>query len=308
MTAICGDPQRNIDFYSGFLGLRLVKRTVNFDDPGSYHLYYGDAVGTPGTIMTFFAWTSTPPLTVATGRAGVGQIVTTSFSIPANSLDYWVDRLAAQALDFDGPRDRFGEQVIAMKDPDGLNIELVAHDNVRAIENWDGATVPAEHALRGFRGVTLSLDGYEKTAELLRDVLGFQQSGAEGNRFRFTVGAEAGAEIDLLCQPEGARGRMGVGVTHHIAWRAANEAMEEAWRERLGTAGYDTTPILDRNYFRSVYFREPGGVIFEIATDPPGFTADESVDALGSSLKLPSWLEPRRARIEASLPEIRTPK
>ena len=298
VSAICSDPQRNLDFYAGLLGLRLVKKTVNFDDPGTYHLYYGDGVGTPGTLLTFFAWISVPPLVVAQGRQGSGQIVATSLSIPAASLDWWVDRLAAAAVDFGGPFARLDERVLTLVDPDGLPLELVAHEVGPLAATWAGAPIPAEHAIRGIRAVALCLEGYEHTAELLTGTLGFVADGSEGNRFRFRAGASV---ADLLCAPDSPPGRMGIGVVHHVAWRAADEAEEERWRAALAEVGQNPTPALDRRYFRSVYFREPGGVLFELATDGPGFTIDEAPAALGSELKLPEWLEPRRTRIQARL-------
>jgi glyoxalase family protein len=305
VTAICGDPQRNVDFYVGLLGLRLVKKTVNFDDPGTYHLYYGDGLGSPGTIMTFFAWTL-PPTVSARARPGTGQITATPFQIPVSSVDFWIDRLAEAGVDFLGPEERFGEPVIVVRDPDDLPIELVARGAGDLRAPWPEGPVPTEHAIRGIAGATLSLAGYERTARLLTEVMGFRDAGGEGSRFRFQVGdGEDAAMIDLVCQPEGERGRMGIGAVHHIAWRARSAEDQLGWRRHLVAAGFDVTPVLDRNYFESIYYREPGGVLFEIATDPPGFTADESPDELGTELKLPPWLERRRAEIEARLPEVR---
>lgn len=308
ITAICSDPQRNLDFYVELLGLRLVKKTVNFDDPGSYHLYYGDGVGSPGTIMTFFAWTGLPPMVSGQGRQGTGQITATSFSIPAQSYNYWVDRLSAAAVNFDTGESHFGEHLITLQDPDGLPLELVAHLAGALRSPWVGGPVPLEHAIRGFAGATLCLSGYQHTAELLTGTLGFHEVGHEGSRFRFRLGeGDEAANIDLHCQPEENPGRMGIGVVHHIAWRTPTGEDQLKWRSVVAEAGYDVTPVLDRQYFESIYFREPGGVLFEIATDPPGFTADESRDALGTELKLPPWLEPRRDRIVARLPEIHLP-
>jgi catechol 2,3-dioxygenase-like lactoylglutathione lyase family enzyme len=307
ITAICGDPQRNLDFYMGLLGLRLVKKTVNFDDPGSYHLYYGDGLGSPGTIMTYYAWIL-PPTVTARARQGTGQITATPFSIPEASLDFWVDRLASAGVDFDGPGPRFGEPVISLVDPDGLPLELVARGGGTPRAPWREGPVPVEHAIRGFAGATLCLDGYERTAKLLTETMGFREAGQEGSRFRFQVGeGDDAAMVDLHCQPEGDPGRMGIGAVHHIAWRAPSAELQREWRRVLAAAGLDVTPVLDRNYFESIYYREPGGVLFEIATDPPGFTVDESPEELGTHLKLPPWLEPRRERLEARLPELRTP-
>ena len=307
ISAICGDPQRNLDFYVKLLGLRLVKKTVNFDDPGSYHLYYGDGIGTPGTLITFFAWLL-PPLSTGKGRPGTGQVTAVPFKIPTTSLDFWIDRLAAAAVDFDGPSERFGETVISLLDPDDTPLELVARESSEAHAPWRQGPVPVEHAIRGFAGATLSLNGYERTARLLTDTMGFRRVGEENERFRFQIGdGPDAAMIDLHCRPEGDRGRMGIGAVHHIAWRTGTTAEQHEWRGLLAQAGMDVTPILDRHYFRSIYYREPGGVLFEIATDPPGFTVDETPAELGTGLKLPPWLESRRTAIEARLPELRTP-
>ncbi|HSJ23709.1 MAG TPA: ring-cleaving dioxygenase [Longimicrobiales bacterium] len=305
ISAICSEPQRNVDFYTGLLGLRLVKRTVNFDDPGSYHLYYGDGVGSPGTIMTFFAWVL-PPMVTSRARQGTGQITATSFLIDAASIDFWVDRLAEAAVDFGTPATRFDETVITLSDPDGLPLEIVGRASAPGRQPWQGGPVPAAHALRGFAGATLCLGGYERTARLLTETMGFREVGRDGARFRFQAGdGQDAAMIDLHCQPECDAGRMGIGAVHHIAWRTPSRQQQEQWREVLAAAGYDVTPVLDRNYFHSIYFREPGGVLFEVATDPPGFTVDEPVGELGSELRLPPWLEHRRERIAARLPVIR---
>lgn len=307
ISAICSDPQRNLDFYTGLLGLRLVKKTVNFDDPGSYHLYYGDGLGSPGTIMTFFAWVL-PPTVQANARQGTGQIIATPFWIPESSRDFWVDRLAAAGVEFDGPEERFGESVMSLIDPDGLPLELVARPGSELRAPWREGPVPLEHAIRGFSGATFCLSGYERTARLLTDTMGFREVSQEGSRFRFQVGeGQDAAMIDLVCQPQANPGRMGIGAVHHIAWRTPSPEAQREWRRLLVEAGMDVTPVLDRNYFESIYYREPGGILFEIATDPPGFTADESPEELGMHLKLPSWLEPRRERLEARLPELRLP-
>ena len=307
ITAICSDPQNNLDFYAGLLGLRLVKKTVNYDDPTTYHLYYGDGLGSPGTIMTFFAWLL-PPTLRADARQGNGQIAATSFLIGEESLAYWVDRLITADTPFDGPHPRFGEQVISLFDPDRLPLELVARPGGELRAPWQDGPIPAPHAIQGFAGATIALDGYERTAALLTQIMKFRELGQEGSRFRFQVGEGEGAGmIDLLCQPEAEAGRMGIGAVHHIAWRARSDDEQLEWRRMLVEAGFDVTPVLDRSYFRSVYYREPGGVLFEIATDAPGFTLDEAAEQLGTQLQLPAWLEPRRPRIEARLPELRAP-
>ena len=299
VTAMASDPQANVDFYTGVLGLRLVKKTVNFDDPGTYHLYYGDEVGHPGTILTFFPW----PM-ARRGVQGVGQATVTSFSVPQGSLGWWAERLGGLGVVFEAPRSRFDEEVLALLDPDGLRLELVTReDDGRA--PWTGGPVPAEHALRGFDGVTLTEWNPEVTSEVLTGTLGFRQAGQQGDRFRFEAGSGAdSSRVDVLASPAGARGHISAGTVHHVAWRTADEADQLAWREAAAETGLYVTPVLDRQYFRSIYFREPGGVLFEIATDLPGFTRDEPVESLGTELKLPPWLEPERQRIAGILPPI----
>jgi glyoxalase family protein len=302
VTAISGEPQRNVDFYAGSLGLRLVKKTVNFDDPTTYHLYYGDGGGNPGSIMTFFPWAGAPA-----GVRGTGQLTVTSFSIPESSLGYWAERLIEHGVRFEKPAGRFGDTVLSFADPDGLALELVASpDEGRA--SWDEGTVPAEHAVRGFHHVTLSTQSRERTAELMTGTLGFRPVDEEGGRYRFEAGEGGpGNLVDVLAGDDDPRGRMGVGTVHHVAFRVPDEESQLAVRERVASLGYDVTPVLDRQYFRSIYFREPGGVLFEIATDPPGFAVDEDPSELGTHLKLPPWLEPRRDRLEEALPPLRLP-
>jgi catechol 2,3-dioxygenase-like lactoylglutathione lyase family enzyme len=301
VTAISGEPQRNADFYAGVLGLRLVKKTVNFDDPETYHLYYGDGAGSPGTIMTFFPWAHAPR-----GRVGAGQLIVTSFSIPATSLGYWTERLVEKGVRFEKPRDRFGETVLTFEDPDGLRIELVAAEDGRA--GYSGGPTPAEHSVRGIHHVALAVEATERTAELMADHLGFRQVEETEGRVRFAAGAGApGDLVDVIGASGFPRGSMGVGTVHHVAFRVPDEEAQLAVREEVAALGYNVTPVLDRNYFRSIYFREPGGVLFEIATDPPGFAADEDPDHLGETLKLPPWLENNRERIEAALPPLRVP-
>ncbi len=304
VTAISGGPQRNLDFYAGVLGTRLVKRTVNFDDPGTYHLYYGDGAGSPGSIVTFF-----PYLGARQGRHGVGQAAETRFAVPKASIGYWVERLMRHHVTAEGPAPRFGDgaPVLAFRDPDGLMLELVGHDGPGGVAaGWDAAPVPAEHAIRRILGVSLWLEASERSAALLTRPMGFRAGPKEGERRRF-LGA-GGAEVELRCAPGFWSGAMGAGAVHHVAFRVPDLAAEEAARGVLAReAGLDATPVLDRQYFRSVYFREPGGVLFEIATDPPGFAADEPPENLGASLKLPAWLEPRRESIERRLPELHPP-
>lgn len=301
VTAIAGDPQRNLDFYTRVLGLRLVKWTVNYDDPFTYHLYFGDGAGRPGTILTFFPWPAAPR-----GRVGTGQATVTSFSVPERSLGFWTARLRSSGISFEGPVARFEEEVVSLFDPDGLALELVAHAGAPAGDPWEGSPVPPEFAVRGFFGVALSEEGYERTAALLSETLGFRLTGEKGNRFRYETGtAGAGAVVDVLCLPSGRRGRVAAGTVHHVAWRTPSAREQVAWRETLAARGHDVTPVIDRLYFRSIYFREPGGVLFEIATDPPGFAVDEPPDRLGSRLMLPARLEPRRSELEAMLPPLR---
>lgn len=300
VTAIARDPQRNVDFYVRVLGLRLVKKTVNFDDPGTYHLYYGDEVGRPGTILTFFPW----PF-AAQGSRGVGQVTVTAFSVPERSLGFWKARLEASGVAVEETGRRLEEEVLTLLDPDGLKLELVAHPGADARPPWRGGGVPAEHAIRGVYAVTLSEQGYESTAALLTGVMGFELTAEDGNRFRFDAAeGGAGARVDILCVPDAPPGRIAAGSVHHVAFRVPDESSQIEWRDRLRASRLDVTPVLDRQYFKSIYFREPGGVLFEIATDPPGFTRDEPVSSLGTRLELPPWLEPHREKIEAILPPI----
>ncbi len=300
ITAIASEPQGSLDFYTEALGLRLVKLTVNYDDPTTYHLYFGDASGRPGTILTFFPWPGAPR-----GRAGTGRATATAFAVPTSALAFWVDRFARLGLRFEMPVRRFDEEVLAVQDPDGMALELVGSPEAKMAEAWPASPVPAEHQIAGFHSVTLSVEGTERTARLLADTLGFRAAQQDGNRFRYTTAAEgSGAIVDLVCLPTGRLGRLGAGIVHHVAWRARDEAEQRAWRAELAGLGYNVTPVMDRTYFRSIYFREPGGVLFEIATDPPGFTADEPAEQLGSRLMLPPWLESHRDKIESVLPRL----
>jgi glyoxalase family protein len=301
VTAIARDPQANLDFYTGFLGLRLVKLTVNFDDPGTYHFYFGNAAGEPGSILTFFPFVDAAP-----GHAGTGMADATAFAVPEASLEYWIGRLAAAAYDFEGPEDGFGEQVVTLRDPDGLPLELVGVAG--SAPGWDGGPVPAEHAIRHLHGVALCVEASERTRRLLTETFGYEAVGEEAGRLRLRARGGAAGIVDLSCEPDRLRGRRGAGTVHHVAFRARDDAEQRACREQITALGFNVTPVLDRQYFRSIYFREPGGVLFEIATDPPGFAVDEPMDALGTNLKLPGWLEPRRQDIERSLPPVRLPR
>ncbi|HSR49821.1 MAG TPA: ring-cleaving dioxygenase [Acidobacteriota bacterium] len=301
VTAIARDAQINLDFYVGVLGLRLVKKTVNFDDPGTYHFYYGDEVGRPGSILTFFPWK-----TAGRGRAGTGQTSATAFCLPPGQLGFWEERLKSHQVEAERER-RMGEDLLSFRDPEGLPLELVASPVAGAFEPWADSRVGSEQAIRGFHSVTLCERDYDLTAKLLVETMGFSQEGSEGNRFRFGAAGESASIVDVVVDPAAPRAMGGRGSVHHIAWRVPDQGEQDSWRRKLAEQGYNVTPILDRNYFHSIYFREAGGVLFELATDGPGFTADESVEDLGHNLKLPSWLEERRPRIEEALPPVRPP-
>ena len=302
VTAIAGNAQRNLDFYAGFLGLRLVKKTVNFDDPNTYHLYYGDERGRPGTILTFFPWDG-----ARRGQRGVGQAATVSLSVPEDALGFWLGRLAARNHPF-GRAERFGDAVLTFEDPDGLSLELVAHAEAGSLPTWDGGPVEAEDAVRGVHSVTLWEDGGNETAALLTGRLGYRKLGKEGNTERFThAGNGPGALIDIRHADGFWPGVMGAGTVHHVAFRAADDAAQLELRGRLARDGLHPTPVIDRQYFHSVYLREPGGVLFEIATDPPGFTVDEPLETLGETLRLPPQFEGMREQLEKTLPPLHTP-
>lgn len=303
ITAICGDPQTNLNFYAGLLGLRLVKRTVNFDDPKTYHLYYGDGLGNPGTILTFFPWPGTGP-----GRCGNGQVTATSFAIPSGAVSFWKERLAQAGMNIEGPLNRFGDEVLSFADPDGMQIELITSANIDQARVYREGVIPIEFAIHGFHSATLSEEGFQQTAFLLTDTFGFRLIGQEGNRFRFAVGAAGpGANVDIVVAPDEPPGRVAGGSVHHIAWRTADDAQQVAWLKELTKLGYNASPVMDRKYFHSIYFREAGGILFEIATDAPGFTVDEPLDQLGSNLVLPPWLETARPQLEAALPPLVLP-
>ncbi|MCL6516118.1 MAG: ring-cleaving dioxygenase [Alicyclobacillus sp.] len=299
---MAGVAQTNVDFYAGVLGLRLVKKTVNFDAPDVYHFYYGDGVGRPGTLFTTFPFGEGPR-----GGTGAGQATVVSFSVRPDSVGYWVERLGRFGVRVSGPEDRDGgRQVLSFRDPDGIALELVAHPGAEARPGWPEGPVPAEHSIRGFHGVTVKVRDIGPTAAVLTELLGFRLVGQRGPRYRYEVGeGGAGRRIDVIAQEGAPYGRNSIGTVHHIAWRVADEGELRRWRTRLMNAGLRVTDVMDRNYFKSVYFREPGGVLFELATDPPGFLIDEPEAALGTSLKLPDWLEPRRAQLEAVLPPVR---
>jgi glyoxalase family protein len=320
VTAITSDPQRNIDFYTNILGLRFVKLTVNQDDPTSYHLYYGDEIGRPGTILTFFHWPDAPK-----GHRGTSEVIATSFLIPKNSINYWIDRFKSRQIEFRGPYKRFddSEQVITVYDPDGLELELVAHKSAedRSVNVWKEGRIPIEHAIRGFYSVTLSEEGYERTASVLTDELGFISTRQDGSRFRYEIPSTASSPtinqeeltgaakiVDVLCLPYTQKAVIGIGSVHHVAWRTPTDEQQKVLRHKIIKAGLNATPVIDRFYFHSVYFREPGGVLFEIATNPPGFTVDEKAEELGTHLVLPPWLESMREDLVKVLPSVHLPK
>lgn len=304
VTAIASDPQRNLDFYAGVLGMRLVKRTVNFDDPTTYHFYFGDAAGTPGTILTFFPWPD-----ARRGRQGAGQVAVTAFAILPSSVGFWIERFIKYHVEFSQPVSRFDdERVIAFKDADGFMGELVAHSSAESRAGWSGAAVPVDHSIRGIYSVTLWQESCDLSGKLLTETLGFEPVREQASIFRYAAsGQTLGSIVDLRCVPGLWPGVMGAGTIHHVAFRAPDDLAQARARAELVELGYNVTPQIDRDYFHSVYFREPGGVLFEIATDPPGFTIDEPEESLGRALKLPQWLESRRFEIEALLPNIRLP-
>ncbi len=309
VTAIASDPQRNLDFYAGMLGLRLVKRTVNFDDPQTYHFYYGDDVGHPGSILTFFPWPG-----ARRGRQGTGQVAVTSFAVLPAALGFWIERLLRHGVKYDGPARRGpsgadSEAVIAFKDHDGLMLEIVAHAGAEARPAWgDAPGIARENAIHGFHGVTLWVDDGEPTEKVLLDTLGFRPVREERGTRRFEAGdGGPGTFVDVRSIGGFVQGAGGAGTVHHVAWSVADDATQLAVRERVVDAGLHPTPVIDRNYFHSVYFREPGGVLYELATNPPGFAIDEPTERLGERLMLPPQYEPHRAEIEAVLPRIHLP-
>jgi catechol 2,3-dioxygenase-like lactoylglutathione lyase family enzyme len=303
VTAITADAQKNVDFYTGVLGLRLVKLTVNFDDPGSYHLYYGDELGRPGTTMTFFAWPG-----ASRGRLGPPQVTATAFAVPASSLDYWSERLNEHGVKVESQPQRFGERHLHFHDADGMPLDLVAVEKPPG-QPWTAGSVPIDHAIRGFHGVTIGEEGYETTAKLLTELMGFTSVGGEGNRFRYAAsgGDNFASIVDIVCTPDARRGDLGAGIVHHVAFRTPDDAQQQTWRSQIAARGLNVSPVMDRSYFHSIYFREPGGVLFEIATENPGFTIDEPADALGTSLKLPPQYEAYREEIERFVPSLRLP-
>ena len=302
VTCITGDVQRNVDFYVKVLGLRFIKKTVNFDVPDTYHLYFGDYLGTPGTAMTFFGWPHLPWKPQGTGQVGV-----VSFAVPKDSLDFWGRRLDGLGVAWTRTA-LFDTEAIVLDDPDRIQLELVAGASDEHWTPWTEGPVDRRHAIRGFHSVTLLVRDEEPTTRLLTRVMHFRQIGRDGNRSRLET-AEGGpsAIVDVLAAPEAPVGEEAVGTVHHVAWRALDDDHQLAWREIVAGEGLHVTPVIERKYFRSIYFREPGGVLFEIATDRPGFTVDEPAEALGSALQLPPQYEGRRESLHFNLPPIVVP-
>jgi catechol 2,3-dioxygenase-like lactoylglutathione lyase family enzyme len=303
ITAIASDAQRTLDFYAGALGMRLVKKTVNFDAPETYHFYLGDTRGHPGTLMTFFIWPRPKP-----GRVGTGQITVVSFSIPETAVEFWVGRLKDYRIPVEGPLVRFGQERLGFRDPDGLFLELVASGQAQGVEPWPGP-VSREHAVGGIHGVTLLERSTKPTADLLSKDLGLRRIQDEEGMERYAApGKGPGLFVDIRSAPGSPPGVIGCGSVHHMAFRAADDTWQMTVRNRLVERGFQTTPQIDRKYFKSIYFHEPGGVLFEVATDPPGFTVDERLEALGSGLMLPEKYEPYRERLEQVLSPVHPPE
>ena len=301
ITAIAGSAQRNHDFYTKVLGLRMVKRTVNFDDPGTYHFYYGNESGTPGTILTFFPWEG-----IVGGRTGTGMATEIGYSVPKDSLEFWVNRFKETNVKQGEIAERLGEVYLPFQDPDGLKLELIAGKYGDDRQPWVDGGVPGEAATKGFHSVTLTLRSIGPTATILTDVFGYELKEQEGKRYRFVTSSVPTANIiDLVEAPDEARGHQGGGTNHHVAFRVPNEDVQMEFREKLLKMGTNITPKINRDYFYSLYFREPGGVLFEIATDNPGFTVDEPLNELGKNLKLPVQYEFRRGDIEKGLPKLK---
>ncbi len=305
LTAIASDPQRNVDFYAGTLGLRLVKQTVNFDDPGTYHLYYGDASGRPGSILTFFPWP-----TARRGRIGAGQVAETQLAIPTSSLAFWIERLASQQVAFEGPVRRFdGEMVLTCTDHDGMPLALVATDAAAALPGWGGADgVPEAMSIRGMHAVTLWVHRRADTAAVLTGSLGYRDVASREDIVRYAVGdGTPGTLLDVRELPTGPGGTGGAGTVHHVAFRATDDATEFGIRSQVSAVGLPITEQIDRTYFRSMYFREPGHVLFELATDAPGFAIDESLEHLGETLQLPPQHAHLREALRSHLPPLHLP-
>jgi glyoxalase family protein len=302
VTAITGDVQRCVDFHVRVLGLRFIKQTINFDVPDTYHIYFGDRLGTPGTAITFFGWPHLP-----WRRAGNGQVTVVAYAVPASSLEHWSERLTEQGVEATRS-ERFGAGVISLHDPDQIQLELVGEADDSRWNPWPDSPVAAEHQIRGFHSVHLAVAEEEPSAEFLTATMGFRQVARDGARVRFETGRGGpNAVLDLLVDPGAEKGEEATGTVHHVAWRALDDAHQVGWREMLLASGRQVTEVIERKYFRSIYFREPGGVLYEIATDQPGFTVDEPAESLGSGLQLPAWHEDRRESLKVNLPPIAVP-
>lgn len=301
ITAIAGDAKRNFDFYSKVLGLRFIKKTVNFDDPGTYHFYFGDEFGNAGTILTFFPWGSA----IQQGRKGSGMATEIGYSVPRGSLAFWIDRFEKYNVIYNKPSQKFGENYLTFLDPDGLKLELIESKTTDDRKGWETDEIKADVALKGFHNITLTLKDIKPTAGVLTEIFGYQQIENEVNRYRFKTSAvETAAIVDLVELPDEKHGHVAGGSVHHVAFRVANDEIEMQLREKIVAYGLQITPQIDRQYFHSLYFREPGGVLFEIATDNPGFTVDETLENLGKELKLPPQYESMRVEIENHLVKI----
>lgn len=300
ITAIAGDAKKNYDFYTRVLGLRLVKKTVNFDDPETYHFYYGDEVGTPGTILTFFPWGG-----ITAGRRGTRQVTEIGYSVPEGSLDFWMQRFEANNVTYNKVAEKFGEEYLTFLDPDGLKFELTVSKKEDTRNPWTTEEVGKLVATRGFHHITITTNKIEATAKVLTDILGYRLAEQHVNRFRFiTDHAEQANLVDLVEAPGESAGHVAGGSVHHVAFRVENEEILMYYRQKVLDAGLHITEKIDRNYFYSLYFREPGGVLFEIATDNPGFATDETVEQLGKGLKLPAQYESYREQLEKVLPSL----
>jgi len=301
ITAIAGDAKRNFDFYSKILGLRFIKKTVNFDDPGTYHFYFGDETGSAGTILTFFPWGDA----IQQGRRGAGMASEISYSVPVGSIEFWQERFKLHNIIFNLPTEKFGEKYLTFFDPDGLKLELIESKTEDKRKAWETEEVSAGVGTRGFHSITLTLQSITATAEILTTIFGYKLIGNEGNRYRFaTDSVETAAIVDLVELPKEKHGHIAGGSVHHVAFRVKNDDSLMYFRGKIASSGLNITPQIDRQYFHSLYFREPGGVLFEIATDNPGFLIDESLETLGMELKLPPQHEDIRKEIEEILVKI----
>ena len=300
VTAVARDPQRNIDFYRNVLGQRFVKRTVNFDSPDTYHFYFGDEAGSPGSILTFFAWPN-----MRRGIRGNGETNALAYNVPAGSLGFWQEHLKQNGITPKPIEKRFGEDVLAFDDPDSMRVELVETASAAPVRFWEAGPIPQAYALQGFHSVTLWLDEVEPTADLLTKNMGYRAAGNESDRYRFVGDSNvSGPIVDIVHRPGKTPAGFGAGSIHHIAFRVPTDEKQLEYQNAIRQAGFRVTEVMDRSYFHSIYFRELGGVLFEIATDTPGFAIDEPAESLGESLKLPEWFEPNRVAIEQSLPPV----